>query len=119
MNIGIFGATGLVGKEFLKLLDENHLNIKFNKLRLFASESSIGKKINFRNSNLIIENYNDKVYSELDVLILCTSSNVSKIITNSAKNYDCLIIDNSSAFRFDKDVPLVVPEINGHLIKNN
>jgi len=119
MNIGIFGATGLVGKEFLKLLDDNHLNIKFNKLRLFASESSIGKKINFRNSNLIIENYNDKVYSELDVLILCTSSNVSKIIINSAKNYDCLIIDNSSAFRFDKDVPLVVPEINGHLIKNN
>ena len=53
------------------------------------------------------------------ILILCTSASVSKEIVKLAKDYNCLIIDNSSAFRFDKHVPLVVPEINGHLIKGN
>ena len=119
MKIGIFGATGLVGKEFIKLLEDNHLDIKFNNLRLFASKSSIGKIIFFKGIELIVEGYNNEIYSELDVLILCTSTKVSKEIVNSAKNYDCLIIDNSSAFRFDKNVPLIVPEINGHLIKNS
>ena len=119
MNIEIFGATGLVGKEFIKLLEDNHLNIKFNNIRVFASESSIGKNINFRGLNLIVETYNNKIYSELDVLILCTSNNISKDIVKHAKSYNCLIIDNSSAFRYDKNVPLIVPEINGHLIKNN
>lgn len=119
MNIGIFGATGLVGKEFIKLLENNHLNIKFNNLRVFASESSIGKNISFRGLNLIIETYSNKIYSELDVLILCTSANISKDIVKHAKLHNCLIIDNSSAFRYDKHVPLVVPEINGHLIKGN
>jgi aspartate-semialdehyde dehydrogenase len=119
MNIGIFGATGLVGKEFIKLLENNHLNIKFNNLRVFASESSIGKNISFRGLNLIVETYSNKIYSELDVLILCTSANISKDIVKQAKLYNCLIIDNSSAFRYDKHVPLVVPEINGHLIKGN
>lgn len=119
MRIGIFGATGLVGKELLKLLDNNHLNVKFNNLKLFASESSIGKIINFRGENLIVESYNNETFSQLEILILCTSANVSKEIIKLAKDYNCLIIDNSSAFRFDKHVPLVVPEINGHLIKGN
>ncbi len=119
MKIGIFGATGLVGKEFLKLLENNHLNIKYESLRLFASESSIGKIINFKNTNIIIEYYNNSVYSELDVIILCTNNDISKNIVQNAKNCPCLIIDNSSEFRLDKYVPLVVPEINGHLIKNN
>ena len=119
MNIGIFGVTGLVGKEFIKLLEKNHLNVDFKNLRLFASESSIGKVVNFREYDLIVEPYNNDTYSQLDVIILCTSSKVSRNIFENAKKYNCIIIDNSSEFRFDDTVPLIVPEINGHLIKDS
>ena len=118
MNIGIFGATGLVGQEFLKLL-EIKKTINYNSIRLFASESSVGKTIRFNNFNLAIEKYDESVFKELNAIVLCTNSDISKQIVQMALRYNCLIIDNSSAFRMNTNVPLVVPEINGDLISTS
>ena len=118
MNIGIFGATGLVGQEFLKLL-ENKNKVTYNSIRLFASESSIGKHIVFNNFRLLIEKYDESVFKELNVVILCTGTEVSKHIVPMALRNNCFIIDNSSAFRMNLNVPLVIPEINRDLISSS
>lgn len=118
MNIGIFGATGLVGQEFLKLLENTNV-IQYNSVRLFASESSVGKTILFNNYNLVIEKYDDDVFKDLNAIILCTNSDISKKIIHIALRYNCLIIDNSSAFRMSTNVPLIIPEINGKLINSS
>ena len=118
MNIGIFGATGLVGQEFLKLL-ENYNCIQYNSIRLFASESSVGRIFSFKNYNLTIEKYDDAVFKDLNAIILCTNSDISRKLAQIALRNNCLIIDNSSAFRMNTNVPLIIPEINGHLINSS
>ncbi len=118
MNIGIFGATGLVGQEILKLL-ENKNTITYNSIRLFASESSVGKHIIFNKFRLLVENYNESTFKELNVVILCTGTEVSKLIVPMALHNNCFIIDNSSAFRMNPNIPLVIPEINSDLITSS
>jgi aspartate-semialdehyde dehydrogenase len=116
MNIGIFGATGLVGKEFLKLIENDNT---LSSIRVFASKSSVGKYIKFRDINIILEDYDETTFTNLNVVILCTSTKVSKLIAPIALKNKCFIIDNSSAFRMDINTPLIIPEINGHLIESN
>ena len=118
MNIGIFGATGLVGQEFLKLLEKNNI-ITYNSIRVFASESSIGKHIVFNNFHLLVEKYDESTFKELNVVILCTGTEVSKQIVPMALRNNCFIIDNSSAFRLNPNIPLVIPEINSDLITSS
>lgn len=119
MRIGIFGITGVVGRELLKLFEDNYLNIPFNDIKIYASNKSVGIKIKFRDEELIIDDYDELTFNNLDVIFLCTSSEVSYQIYKMAKKYNCLIIDNSSYFRMFNNVPLIVPEINGNLIKEN
>lgn len=109
-NIVIVGATGAVGKEMLTCLEK--LDFPVGTLRLVASERSAGKVINTKFGDVTIEEVSEDVFKESDIALLAVGSDFSKEWRERIVAADCLIIDNSSAFRYDDDVPLVVPEIN-------
>lgn len=119
MRLGIIGISGLVGEKILESF--NILNIKYKSLRIFASEVSKGKIIKFRNDDLICDVFNMDEISNFDVIILAVENEIARSIIEykKLKNYKTIIIDNSSEYRLDNDIPLVVPEINKKLIPNN
>ncbi|MDR1413583.1 MAG: aspartate-semialdehyde dehydrogenase [Puniceicoccales bacterium] len=114
LQIGIVGATGIVGSEFLSLLAERKIPV--GTLRLFASEKSEGKLINFGDYFISVEKLEASRLKNLDYLFFCAGAAVSeKYVPVAAANGICCI-DNSSAFREYEDVPLVIPEINPHAL---
>ncbi|NGX63098.1 MAG: Aspartate-semialdehyde dehydrogenase [Candidatus Anoxychlamydiales bacterium] len=115
-NIAVVGATGIVGCEFLKLLDKS--NLKINNLLLFASEKSINKKIVFRKKNYFVKALNLENLKNVDFAIFAAGSKISNEFLPKLENKKIHIIDLSSAFRQKKHIPLVIPEINAHLLKN-
>jgi aspartate-semialdehyde dehydrogenase len=110
MKIGIIGATGSVGREMINCIDA--LNIKYTELKLFAGNQSIGKHIMYNNKKLIIQESCKEMFKELDIALFAISTTLSKEYSIYAKEFNCLVIDNSSAFRLYKNVPLIIPEIN-------
>ena len=109
MNIAIVGATGNVGRKLLEVLEK--LNFKFEQLYLIASDKSIGKKISFKNKNYSIVGLNDFDFSKVHIAFFSAGSAIAeKWAPIAAKK--TVVIDNSKYFRMDKDVPLVVPEVN-------
>ncbi|SVC00263.1 uncharacterized protein METZ01_LOCUS253117, partial [marine metagenome] len=110
MKLGIIGATGAVGKVFLDLLPNSNLSI--TDLRLSASNRSIGKKINYQNQEYTVQENSDDFYSGLDFVFSSASSEVSKMAAEKSKEHNVIMIDDSSEFRLNDDVPLVIPEIN-------
>ena len=110
MNLIIIGATGLVGQEFIKLAKNlpstNNWNFQF-----IASEKSKGKTIIFKRVTYELETLDDINFSKNNTFINCSSSEIAKIIKNKM-NMTSILIDNSSAFRMDSNIPLVVPHIN-------
>ncbi len=110
-NIGILGATGAVGREILKVLAE--YNIPVGELKLFASKKSVGKSILFRGTSYQIEEACDTSFIGLDFVFGATSNEVAKRFRDSIVSSKAIFIDNSSAFRLDSMVPLVIPQING------
>jgi len=118
MNIGIVGATGAVGEELIRLFIEGIDKKEINniKLSLFASSRSKGMVINEGNHELLIEEFSLKNTADCDVVFLCVSGDFSlKYAKELAKN--SIVIDNSSAYRYDSDVPLIVPPVNGSCYK--
>ena len=113
-RVGIFGATGAVGKEIIKVLFDRNFPIK--ELRLFASEKSVGKKVETPVGKISLENANTADYSKLDVAFFAIGGGWPKENAPRATKAGCVVIDNSSTFRYDKDVPLVVPQINANSI---
>ena len=111
MKIGILGATGAVGRQMIKCLEESDLNVE--ELRLFASASSQGKTISFNGNDIEIKDANENNLQGLDYVLGAVSNELSKKYYELIKKTGAVYVDNSSAFRSDKDVPLVVPEING------
>ena len=111
MKIGILGATGAVGRQMIKCLEESDLNVE--ELRLFASASSQGKTISFNGNDIEIKDANENSLQGLDYVLGAVSNELSKKYYELIKKTGAVYVDNSSAFRGDKDVPLVVPEING------
>ena len=111
MKIGILGATGAVGRQMIKCLEESDLNVE--ELRLFASASSQGKTISFNGNDIEIKDANENNLQGLDYVLGAVSNELSKKYYEMIKKTGAVYVDNSSAFRGDKDVPLVVPEING------
>ena len=116
-NIGILGATGAVGREMIKVLEERKFPVK--DLRLFASERSVGKKINFCGREIEIELAEHGVFGGLDFVLGAASNAIAKEFAEDIVKSGAVFIDNSSAFRMDDDVPLVVPEINADDARNN
>ena len=110
INVAILGATGAVGQELLNLLEER--NFPVNKLQLLASPRSAGSKINFGGEELVVEAVEDKSFHNIDLVLASAGGSTSKAWAAKAVAAGAVVIDNSSAFRMEPDVPLIVPEIN-------
>ncbi len=117
INIAIVGSTGNVGREILKILIER--KFPFGKIELLASEKSVGKKINFQKKKSIevkhLEGFN---FKGVDLVFSSAGASVSKNFAPIALDKGSVVIDNTSAFRLEKNVPLVVPEVNSDALKN-
>ena len=114
MNIAIVGATGNVGRKTLEILERKNLNIE--NLYLIASSKSAGKKMNFQGMEIEVLNLQSFDFSKVDIAFFAAGGNISeKFAEKAAKK--CLVIDNSSFFRMDSDVPLVVPQVNSDDLK--
>ncbi len=116
ITCAIVGATGLVGSTFLKILEEK--NLKIDKYYLFASKNSKGKKIHFMDKEYVVEELTPEIPSQsFTYALFSAGSDISKEYAKEFTKYGTIVIDNSSAFRMDEDVPLVVPEVNFDTIK--
>jgi len=109
-NIGILGATGAVGQELIRLLHERAF--PYAELRLLASARSAGKSQSYKDKTWTIQEATPECFEGLDVCIFSAGASQSKHFAEEAVKRGCIVIDNSSAFRMDANVPLVVPEIN-------
>ena len=109
-NVGILGATGAVGQEIIRLLHERDFPIA--ELRLLASARSAGKTQSFGDQSWTIQEATPESFAGLDVCIFSAGGDQSQRFAQAAVESGCVVIDNSSAFRQDPDVPLVIPEIN-------
>ena len=110
-NITVVGGAGIVGREFLKLLEERDTPVK--RLRLLATARSAGKTVNFRGQSITIEETSEASFTrEDDVVFLSASGSASKQYAPIAQANGSFVIDDSSAYRMDPEVPLVIPEIN-------
>ena len=115
MNIAIVGATGNVGRKLLEVIEK--LNFEFSELYLIASDKSIGKKITFKNKTYSIVGLKDFDFSKVKIAFFSAGSAIAeKWAPIAAKK--TIVIDNSKHFRMDKDIPLVVPEVNPDTLKN-
>ncbi len=111
LNIAVLGATGAVGQEMLKILAE--YDIPVNELRPLASAKSVGKCVSFKGKDVPIQEANDDAFEGLDFVLGAVEGDMSRRFAPAIKKSGAVYIDNSSAFRLEPDVPLVVPEING------
>lgn len=110
VDVAIAGATGAVGAEFLQLLENR--DFPLGKLRLLASARSAGKTIRFRGQDLPVEELTENSFDGIDVAFFSAGGGRSKQFAPAAVRAGAVVVDNSSAFRMDPDVPLVVPEVN-------
>ncbi len=117
MNIGILGATGAVGRQMIECLIEQ--DIKVDKLVLLASSKSKGQVIKFKEQDLIVEEVNHDSFKGLDIVLGASSNEIAKTYRQDIANAGAIFIDNSSAFRMEDDVPLIIPEINGKDVLNH
>jgi len=116
-NVAIMGATGAVGAELLELLDER--NFPLGSLKLLASARSAGKKIAFRGEDITVEELAHDSFEGIDIVLASAGGSLSKEYAPSAVKAGAVVVDNTSHFRMDPEVPLVVPEINPEDIKWN
>jgi aspartate-semialdehyde dehydrogenase len=115
--VAIVGATGAVGTELLKVLEDR--NFPVSDLRLFASAYSKGRSLLFRNEPITLEVAEQNSFDDCDIAILSAGSAISKELRPWMQATNCLMIDNSSAFRMEEGVPLVIPEINPEDLDRN
>lgn len=115
-HIAIVGATGAVGEEMLACLEER--NFPMSQLTLLASARSAGKKRVFRGEEITIKELTHDCFEGIDVALFAAGGGISEEYAPSAAKAGCVVIDNSSAFRMDDEVPLVVPEINPEAAKS-
>jgi len=111
MNLAIVGATGVVGREVIKCLELR--NFPITNLYLAASAKSVGKIIKTIWGEIEVREISSKLFEQSDIAFFTAGSEISKLFATLAKINNCLVIDNSSLFRYDPLVPLVIPEING------
>lgn len=111
-NVAIVGATGKVGRTFLEILEKRNFPIK--NLYLYASKKSAGSKLNFKNQEFeIIELTEENIREDLDFAFFSAGGDTSLKFSPLFAEKNCIVIDNSSAFRMEPNIPLVVPEVNG------
>ncbi len=115
MNIGIVGATGNVGRKIIEVLETKDLSI--NNLFCIASKKSAGSKLNFKGKEILVENLENFDFSKCEITFFSAGGKISeRFVPIAAKN--SIVIDNSSYFRMDPDVPLIVPQVNSEDLKS-
>ena len=117
VNVGIVGATGMVGRTFLEIMEQR--NFPVDNLYLFASAKSKGTILNFNNTKYEVEELSEKSFDKpMDMVLFSAGGSISKKYAPIAKDKGIVVIDNSSAWRMENWVPLIVPEVNGILLVN-
>jgi aspartate-semialdehyde dehydrogenase len=114
-HVAIVGATGAVGEELIRLLEQREFPVR--SLKLLASPKSAGKKLRFKDESVVVEALSDNSLSGSEIAFFSAGASISKEFAKTATSG--VVIDNSSAFRMEKEVPLVVPEINGEDIRKH
>jgi len=118
INLAIVGATGMVGRTFLKILEER--DFPYNNLYLFASKRSAGKKLKCKGKEYTVETLTENSFDRaIDIALFSAGGNISLKYSPIAAKNGVIVVDNSSAFRMDPTVPLVVPEVNSGAIKKH
>jgi len=111
MKVAVVGASGAVGQEFLQVLAER--NFPMDELVLFGSERSAGKVYDFKGKKLVVKELkHGDDFKDIDIALTSAGASISKEFATTITKHGAIMIDNSSAFRYDNDVPLVVPEVN-------
>jgi aspartate-semialdehyde dehydrogenase len=113
-NVAVAGATGAVGQTMIKVLEERNFPVK--DIRLLASERSVGKKLKFKGEEIPVQKLDHDSFKGIDIALFSAGGDRSLTFAPSAAKAGAVVIDNSSAWRMDPDVPLVVPEVNAHAI---
>ena len=113
--VAVVGATGAVGNEMIATLEQR--NFPVEKLRLFASERSEGKTLGFQGNEIPVESLNESSFKGIDIALFSAGAERSKIWAPIAAKSGCVVVDNSSQWRMDPEVPLIVPEVNSHDLK--
>src|SRR5258705_13578990 len=116
-HVAVVGATGAVGLEMLKTLEKR--NFPVGKLTLLASVRSVGKKLKFRGAEYTVTELTKDSFTGIDIALFSAGGGISKEFAPIAAKAGCVVVDNSSAFRMDDSVPLVVPEINAADVKKH
>ena len=109
-NVAIVGATGAVGQVMREILEQR--NFPVSNLYLLASERSTGEQLSFNNKNITVENLAEFDFSKVDIGLFSAGGSISKEFAPKAAEAGCIVIDNTSEFRYQDDIPLVIPEVN-------
>ncbi|MDM8533692.1 aspartate-semialdehyde dehydrogenase [Clostridiaceae bacterium HSG29] len=119
INLAVVGATGMVGRTFLKVLEER--NFPYDNLYLFASKNSAGSKLKCKGIEYTVEELTENSFDgDIDIALFSAGGNISLKYSPIAAKNGVIVVDNSSAFRMDKNIPLVVPEVNPEdILKHN
>ncbi|UFZ05864.1 aspartate-semialdehyde dehydrogenase [Bradyrhizobium ontarionense] len=116
-TIAIVGVTGAVGAEFIATLDRR--NVRVGRLKALASARSAGQTVSFRGQTIVIEELTERSFEGVDIALFSAGGGISKKFAPSAVRSGAVVVDNSSAFRMDPNVPLVIPEINARRIRDH
>ena len=116
-TVAILGATGAVGQEMMKILQER--NFPVGKLKLLASKRSVGKTFDFNGQSIAVEEACDEAFQGVDIVLGAAENDIAKRFAPAIVAAGAVFVDNSSAFRLNPDVPLIVPEVNGEDAKNH
>ncbi|HCO11938.1 MAG TPA: aspartate-semialdehyde dehydrogenase, partial [Desulfonauticus sp.] len=108
--VAVVGATGAVGREMLKTLEQRDFPAK--EVRAFASARSKGTRLPFKDTELVVEELKEDSFKGIDLALFSAGGSTSKKFAPLAAQQGCVVVDNSSAWRMEKDIPLVVPEVN-------
>ena len=110
-KVAVVGATGNVGREILEILDQRQFPV--SEVVALASSASIGREVSFGETKILkVKSLDDYDFSDTDIALFSPGSKVSAIHAPRAAKAGCVVIDNTSQFRYDADIPLVVPEVN-------
>ena len=113
-HVAVAGATGAVGNEMIRILEEQKFPVA--SLKLLASSRSVGKTLDFRGESLHVEELREDSFEGVDIALFSAGASPSKEFAPAAAKSGCVVIDNSSGWRMDPEVPLVVPEVNPHAV---
>src|SRR5476649_1132763 len=116
-HVAVVGATGAVGIEMIKTLEKR--NFPVGKLTLLASARSAGKTLKFRGADVVVKELTNDSFAGVDIALFSAGGGISKEFAPIAVKAGCVVVDNSSAFRMDENVPLVIPEINAADVKKH